>query len=142
MTRDYKSEPEQTEPKELVSRRTGSQLSRPLSPNESDQMQNSPSSVQNLRVCKSPTERDRERNREREKDKEGKRPSSVENVSPPISSDCGVSDIIHTSNNMTTTCSLVNPPIICSRLPSPLNCDALPGPSNMPPVQQVPLVYF
>lgn len=175
MTREYKSFSEQMEPTELVNRRSSHQ-SRTFTPEENEDTQHhSPSSVQNLRVCKSPLERDRERDRERdnrerdqrerenrEKDnrdrdrdrdrdvdreikvlKEEKRSGSVENITPPASSDCGASDMtIHNSNNLTATCSSNNPTTssICSRLPSPLNCEPLPGPSNLPPVQQVPLV--
>lgn len=175
MTREYKTFSEQMEPTELVSRRISHQP-RTLSPEENEDTQpHSPVSVQNLRVCKSPLERDRERdrdrdlrdrdnrerdlrdrenrerdNRDRDRDidrdkvlKEEKRPCSVENVTPPASSDCGASDMtIHNSNNLTATCSSINPTTssICSRLSSPLNCEPLPGPSNLPPVQQVPLV--
>lgn len=177
MTREYKTFSEQMEPTELVNRRISHQP-RNLSPVESEDTQpHSPASIQNLRLCKSPLERDRERdherdlrereNREREnrdrdnrerdiKDrdrdrdsdrekvlKEEVRPCSVENVTPPVSSDCGASDMtIHNSNNLTATCSSINPATssICSRLSSPLNCEPLPGPSNLPPVQQVPLV--
>lgn len=167
MTREYKPFSEQMEPTELVNRRIAHQT-RTISPDDNEDTQpHSPASVQNLRVCKSPLERDRERenrdrdrerdsrdrerdNRDRDRDrdrdkivKEEKRPCSVENVTPPVSSDCGASDMtIHNSNNLTATCSSVNPTTssICSRLSSPLNCEPLPGPSNLPPVQQVPLV--
>lgn len=206
MTRDYKQEPEQTEPEELVGRRTSTlnqpstqpllqqppaqppttpstiqqqpqqqqpqalvQQPRPSSaprpPPSPDEIeaQDSPSSVQNLRVCRSPLpalppsssssllERDRDRDRsmllERGDSRESiRRPSSVEDVSPPVSSDCGASDMsIHNNSNSMvgggggcSTTPINNPAPICSRLPSP-NCEPLPGPSNMPPVQQVPL---
>lgn len=140
MTREYKPSPEQMDPTELVSRKT-----RPITPEEKEEpQQHSPSSVQNLRICKSPSERDRDRDtireREKDKEKEEKRPSSVENVP---SSDCGASDMtIHHSNSLAATCSSVIPPGICRKLSSPLNSEPLPGPSNLPPVQQVPLVSY
>nr|XP_023019928.1 zinc finger and SCAN domain-containing protein 12-like [Leptinotarsa decemlineata] len=139
MTREYKPLPEQLEPKELTTRRA-------VTPDEMEESQHSPSSVQNLRICKSPLERDRDRDRDRERDRERdkvkdeKRSPSVENTPLPASSDCGASDMtIHNSNNLAATCSSISQPPICSRLPSPLNCEPLPGPSNLPPVQQVPL---
>ncbi|CAH0553878.1 unnamed protein product [Brassicogethes aeneus] len=163
MTRDYKQEPEQTEPKELVGRRPASsglqpvhnQLPRPATPLEDmDGGQNSPaSSVQNLRVCKSPSERERERDRDRDS-LSGKRPPSAEDTS---SAECGPSDLVIHNNSTTVSVTgtgsgsvcLPQPPlrtevsnptaVICHRPSSPLNCEPLPGPSNMPPVQQVPL---
>ncbi|KAJ3641189.1 hypothetical protein Zmor_027704 [Zophobas morio] len=131
MTREYKhTEPEQTEPTELIRRPPGS---RSPSVDENDRLQPPPSPpVQNLRVCRSPMEQD-----------DDKRPPSPENThgSSPLTSDCGPSDMtIHSnSNNMAAPCPGINAPIICStRLPSPIS-EPLPGPSNMPPVQQVPL---
>ncbi|XP_044262729.1 zinc finger protein 354A-like [Tribolium madens] len=133
MTREYKhTEPEQTEPTELTRR----PASHSPSVDENDRLHPSSQSppVQNLRVCRSPIDH---------QENEAKRPSSPENtrnVSSPVTSDCGPSDMsIHSnSNNMVAACPGMNAPIICTRLPSPIT-EPLPGPSNMPPVQQVPL---
>ncbi|XP_057662685.1 zinc finger protein 408-like isoform X2 [Diorhabda carinulata] len=148
MTREYKPLPEQTEPKELTTKR--SQQSRPITPDELEDSQNSQSSVQNLRICRSPSERDRERDREREKDnrdrdreveKEEKLSPLGESNSQPISNDFGANDMsIHNSNNLVATCSSISlPGPLCNRLSPSINCEPLPGPSNLPPVQQVPL---
>lgn len=141
MTREYKQEPEQTEPTELVGRKPQNQQQQqqqsPRSPSveENERLQSSQSPpVQNLRICRSPIE-----------DSDIKRSPSVENtrnVASPITSDCGPSDMsIHSnSNNMVASCSGMNAPIVCTRLSSPLSSEPLAGPSNLPPVQQVPLV--
>ncbi|RZB40347.1 BTB and/or BASP1 domain containing protein [Asbolus verrucosus] len=146
MTREYKQEPEQTEPTELVGRRQPApqpqhqaqrQPSRSPSVDENERLQASQSPVQNLRVCRSPPEQEGE-------PKRPPSPENTRNIASPVAADCGPSDMsIHSnSNNMVASCSTMNAPIICTRLPSPLGGEPLPGPSNMPPVQQVPLVSF
>jgi hypothetical protein len=129
MTRDYKQEPEQTEPTELTRR----QPSRSPSLDGVDRLQPSPPPPpQNLRVCRTPPDLEGE----------PKRPPSAENARsspPPPAVERGPSDMTVHSNTNNMACSGMGAPIVCTRLPSPIG-EPLPGPSNMPPVQQVPLV--
>lgn len=115
---DYKqeTEPEQTEPTELVNKRT------PII----EERENVPTSSP-PRVSRTP-----------------ERPSSAEPARPESpSDDCRPSDMtIYNNNSNVSSCTPRVPPLPtgCNRLPSPINSEPLPGPSNMPPVQQVPLV--
>lgn len=152
------TDPEQTEPTELVNKR----LKDDSSSSTLGGTESPPPAPLSLR----------RRSNSQPKPEQPSRPHSTESIRPdspgsdhnsttPHNSSCGPSDMsmnssnannnnntINTNNNNSTvtSCSttpgglLGTAPSVCNRLPSPHSTDPVPGPSGMPPIQQVPLV--
>lgn len=136
MTRDCKTENEQNEPTELVTRKPQHQLLIPAQPpvativRHEDEVQDQSRSPTGLGICKESPDS--------EKDCASNCNDNLRSESPMICADEDVPNDMSIHNNSGVSSSHLVPP--CGRLSPQIKSDSIPGTSLLPPVQQVPLV--
>ncbi|XP_045482460.1 zinc finger protein 184-like [Harmonia axyridis] len=131
MTRDCKTENEQSEPTELVTRKPHQQLMPPVATvvRHEDDPQEQARSSPVMGLCKeSPRS---------EKEVELNSNDNLGNESPMMCAEDDIPNDMTIHNNSAVSSSHLPPP--CGRLSPQIKSESLPGTSLLPPVQQVPL---
>lgn len=142
---DVEKETEQTDPTELVNKRVKSPKEES---SESTPVRTSCPSPEPLPLQK---KTDVQTN-DRPPSTETMQPDSPDSEMTLPQTSCSANDLsLNLNNNSTVTSCLTSAlpggllgtaPAICPRLPSPQGGEPVAGPSGLPPVQQVPLVFF